>query len=115
MITVRFFQKPERGSIHMIVGGHARDAPKGQDLICAAATAVTYAVAQAVQFMAEQGQLARKPLISLKDGQATIVVTPLPEHYEEALHTFFVGQCGMHCLSRNYPKNVQVCYFDAEG
>ena len=108
MITARFYQKPSNGSIHMTLKGHAEAAPKGEDLICASATMLAYTVAQAVQFMYEQGKLTKKPKISLREGNATIIATPTEDGYAEALHTFWVAQCGIHVLAHNYPQNVKM-------
>ncbi len=108
MITARFYQKPDNGSIHMTLRGHANAAPKGEDLICSAATMLAYTVAQAVQFMDEQGKLKKKPKISIREGNATIIATPNEEGYAEALHTFWVAQCGIHVLQHNYPQNVKL-------
>ena len=108
MITVRFYQKPSNGSIHMTLKGHAQAAPKGEDLVCASATMLAYTVAQAVQFMHEQGKLKKKPKISLKEGNATIIATPTEDGYAEALHTFWVAQCGIHVLQHNYPQHVKL-------
>ena len=107
MITARFYQKPSNGSIHMTLKGHADTAPKGEDLICSAATMMAYTVAQAVQFMYENGHLKKKPKIHIKDGEATIIATPTEDGYALALHTFWVAQCGIHVLAHNYPSNVQ--------
>ena len=68
MLTVRFYQKPSNGSIHMTIKGHAESAPKGEDLICSAATMLAYMVAQAVQFMYENEQLKMR-LLSLQPPQ----------------------------------------------
>ena len=108
MITAKFYLKPSNGSIHMTLKGHADAAPKGEDLICASATMLAYTVAQAVQFMFEQGKLKKKPKISLSEGNATIIATPNEETYAEALHTFWVAQCGIHVLAHNYPQNVKL-------
>jgi uncharacterized protein YsxB (DUF464 family) len=104
MIKAKFYTKND--SIHMTMKGHAKSAPHGEDLICASATMMAYTVAQAVQFMQEQGKLQKKPKISLKNGSATIIATPKEEDYAEALHTFWVAQCGIHLLAHNYPQNV---------
>ena len=106
MIRAKFYTKNE--SIHMTLKGHAKAAPYGEDLICASATMMAYTVAQAVQFMHEQGKLKKKPKISLREGSAQIVVTPTEADYAEALHTFWVAQCGIHLLAHNYPQNVQL-------
>ncbi len=106
MITVRFYQKPSQGSIHMTMKGHAEAAPKGEDLVCSAATMLAYTVAQAVQFLHEQGYLKMKPKIQISEGSATVIATPTEEGYASVLHTFWVAQCGIHVLQRNYPQNV---------
>jgi uncharacterized protein YsxB (DUF464 family) len=108
MITAKFYRKPSNGSIHMTLKGHANAAPKGEDLICASATMLAYTVAQAVQFMHEQGQLKKKPKIHIKDGEATVIATPTEDAYAEALHTFWVAQCGIHVLTHNYPGHVRL-------
>ena len=69
MIIAKFYQKPKDGSIHMTLKGHAKAAPKGEDLICASATMMASSVAQAVQFMFEQGMLKKKPKIFIKNGE----------------------------------------------
>lgn len=108
MIQAKFYQKPGKGSIHMSIKGHAQAAPKGEDLICASATMLAYTVAQAVQFMQEQGKLQKKPKIRIKDGEAVIIATPTEDAYAECLHTYWVAQCGIHVLAHNYPKNVKL-------
>lgn len=108
MITARFYQKPSNGSIHMTLKGHSGSAPKGEDLICSAATMLAYTVAQAVQFMYSSDKLKKKPKIHITDGEATIIATPKEEAYAEALLTFWVAQCGAHVLVRNYPEYVKL-------
>ena len=110
MVKVHFWKDEEKGSIHMKVKGHARTAPKGADLVCASATMLVYTVAQAMMFYYEQGYLEKKPKIKLREGKASISVTPKQEYYAEALHTFWTAQCGAHVLSKNYPDNVGLNY-----
>ena len=108
MITARFYQKPSNGSIHMTIKGHAGSAPKGEDIICSAATMLAYTVAQAVQFMYENDKLKKKPKVSFKDGESIVIATPTDEAYAETLHTFWVAQCGAHVLAHNYPQFVKL-------
>lgn len=108
MIIAKFYQKKRDGSIHMTLQGHAGAAPKGEDLVCASATMLAYTVAQAVQFMFEQGMLKKKPKISIKEGNAAVIAMPTEETYAEVLHTFWVAQCGVHVLARNYPQYVKL-------
>lgn len=108
MITAKFKCDSENNTIRMKIRGHSGAAPKGEDLICCAVTTLAYTVAQVIQFMYEQGKLMVKPKIRIRNGHATIVATPTEEGYAEALHTFYVAQCGCHVLAGNYPKNVKL-------
>lgn len=109
MITVKFYEKGE--GIAMTLKGHAQTAPYGKDLVCAAATMLAYTVAQAIQFMDEQGKLKKKPKISIREGNVAIVATPKDEDYQEAFHAFWVAQCGAYVLAQNYPQNVKLELF----
>ena len=111
MVNVEFFTNTEIGSITMKLSGHAEQAKKGEDIVCAAASILAYTVAQALQFMYEQGDLQKKPRIKLEEGDTIIVAKPKAESYAEALHTFFVAQVGYHLLAHNYPKYVTLSSF----
>ena len=116
MVKAEFFTNKEAGSITMKLTGHAGQAEKGQDIVCAAASILAYTVAQALQFMYEQGQLQKKPHIKLTEGDTVIVAKPREKAYAEALHTFFVAQVGYHLLSHNYPQYVTLSSFgDSEA
>lgn len=116
MVKAEFFTNKESGSITMKLSGHAQQAEKGQDIVCAAASILAYTVAQAIQFMYEQGDLQKKPHIKLAEGDTIIVAKPKPGSYAEALHTFFVAQVGYHLLSHNYPQYVTLSSFgDSEA
>ena len=116
MVKAEFFTNKESGSITLKLTGHAGQAKKGEDIVCAGASILAYTVAQAMQFMYEQGELKKKPRISLKEGDTIIVAKPKPESYAEALHTFFVAQVGYHLLAHNYPQYVTLSSFsDSDG
>jgi uncharacterized protein YsxB (DUF464 family) len=108
MVKIHFWQEKDKGSIHLKVKGHAGTAPKGEDLVCASATMLVYTVAQAMSFMNEQGQLEEKPHIKIREGKAVVVARPKEEFFAEALHTFWVAQCGAHLLAKNYPEAVSL-------
>ena len=108
MVKIHFWQEKEKGSIHMKVKGHADTAPNGADLVCASATMLVYTVAQALVFMHEQGQLEEKPHIKIREGKAVVVAKPKEDYFAEALHTFWVAQCGAHTLASNYPEAVSL-------
>ncbi len=113
MVKIHFWQDRENGSICMKVKGHAGAAPKGEDLICASATMLVYTIAQAMTFYEQQGYLAEKPKIKIREGKASIHVVPKEEYRAETLHSFWVAQCGAHVLSKNYPDYVSLNYLTA--
>ena len=115
MVKAEFFTNKESGSITMKLTGHAGQAKKGEDIVCSAASILAYTVAQALQFMYEQGDLKKKPHIKLADGDTVIVAKPTPDSYAEALHTFFVAQVGYHLLAHNYPQYVTLSSFGNSG
>lgn len=111
MVKAEFFTNKEAGSITMKLTGHAGQAEHGKDTVCAAASILAYTVAQALQFLYEEGGLKKKPHLKLEQGDTIIVAKPKPERYEEALHTFFVAQVGYHLLVHNYPQYVALSSF----
>lgn len=111
MIRAEFFTNEDAGSISLRLSGHAGAAEAGKDIVCAASSILAYTVAQAIQFMHEQGAMQKKPHIRLKEGDTIIVAKPKEESYAEALHTFFVAQVGFHLLSHNYPQYVELKSF----
>jgi uncharacterized protein YsxB (DUF464 family) len=111
MVKAEFFTNKESGSITMKLSGHAGQAEKGEDIVCAAASILAYTVAQALQFMYEQGELQKRPHIRMEEGDTIIVAKPKEDSYAEALHTFFVAQVGYHLLAHNYPKYVTLSSF----
>lgn len=88
------------------VEGHAGQAEKGQDIICASVSMLVYTVAQYVKWMYEQHQLKRMPLIELEEGNSQIVIKPKSEFMGKALHAFFVVSVGFDLLARNYSEYV---------
>ena len=111
MVAAEFFTNKESGSITMKLTGHAGQAERGKDIVCAAASILAYTVAQTLQFQYEDGGLKKKPHLKLEPGNTVIVAKPKPERYEEALHTFFVAQVGYSLLAKNYPQYVSLSSF----
>lgn len=111
MVAAEFFTNKESGSITMKLTGHAGQAKKGEDIVCAASSILAYTVAQALQFMYEEGGLHKKPLLKLEEGDTVIVAKPKADTYAEALHIFFVAQVGYHLLAQNYPQYVALSSF----
>lgn len=111
MLTATFTTDKESGSIILRLVGHAGAGPKGYDNICAGASMLAYTLAQAMQFMYEEGGLHKRPHISLKEGDTLIVAKPKAERYTECLHAFFIMQVGYHLLAHSYPQYVELISF----
>ena len=111
MVKAEFFTNKDAGSITLKLTGHAGQAESGKDIVCSACSILAYTVAQALQFMYEEGNLQKKPHLKLEEGDTIIVAKPKTESYTEALHTFFVAQVGYHLLAHSYPQYVTLSSF----
>lgn len=107
MIHAKLYQK-QRGSIHLLVLGHAGAAPRGHDPICAGVSALVHTAAQAVHSMYRSGMLRCRPRIILEDGYAVVIATPRREFDGEVLLTFWVVQTGLAVIAANFPRFLQL-------
>ena len=108
MIKASFTYQKEAGTIALKVEGHAGMAEKGHDIICSAASILTYTIAQYLRYVDRQKGLRKKPKIEMKDGDALIVAKPTEEYMGEVLNAFFVAEVGFSLLSQNYPQFVEL-------
>ena len=111
MIHVIFYKKDD-GTVHMDMQGHSTSAPKGENLICAAATTLAYTLGQSLQFLYENNRLMEKPSIQLVIGYAHISAKPKEMYFWDVLMTFWVVQSGIFCLYRNFPKEFSLTTMD---
>lgn len=84
------------GERRITVSGHAGYAPAGQDIVCAAVSALMYALAG---YLEETGQAARS---DIRRGYADI------EGAEGCGATFALVRCGMEQLAAAYPNCVEM-------
>ena len=110
MVTISM-NKTEN-TLTLKVEGHAVQAEKGQDIICASVSMLVYTIAQYVKWMYEQHKLKRMPLIELEEGNSQVIIKPKSEHIADALHAFFVVSVGFDLLARNYPEYVTFHSFE---
>ena len=90
MIRVRF------DGAQMTVSGHAGYAPAGRDIVCAAVSALVYALAGRLR---ETGRLER---FQSAPGYAEIAGTG------DCAREFALVRCGLALLARQYPGRVEV-------
>ena len=111
MIKASFAHQKEIDTIVLKVEGHAGQNTKGNDIVCSAASILTYTIAQYLQYVHKRGGLQKKPRISIKDGDALIVAKPTEEYMGEVLNAFFVAEVGYSLLAQNYPQYVELDMF----
>ena len=107
MINVKLENRAD-GSVRLVLGGHARAAPKGEDLVCAGATTLAYTAAQVAQALYEKGTLVRQPKIALDEGKALVIATPSQEGRRELEQAMWAVGCGLEVLSHNYPDCIRM-------
>ena len=111
MIKATFARQKEIDTIILKVEGHAGQANKGHDIVCSAASILTYTIAQYLQYVNDQGGLQKPPCIAIKDGDALIVAKPTKDFEGEVLNAFFVAEVGFSLLAQNYPQYVELKMF----
>ena len=111
MLKAVFSMNVDTGLITLKVKGHANQAKKGQDIVCASATILSYTVAQIIQNINSRGGFKKPPKVKLSDGYAHISCYPKEDFKDETLHTYFVAQVGYQLLAHNYPKYVDLTAF----
>lgn len=108
MITARVTYRSRERSFSLEVEGHADYAEEGKDIVCSAASILTYTTAQVIGAMADvQG-------MSLERGNADIKITANTEqeYNEIRLATLFVG-AGFAMLQNDYPEYVKLILDEA--
>lgn len=108
MIKARLFYNEIDEGVHLLLEGHAGGGPKGKDLVCAAVSALTYTLGEAVERMNQHGMLLCEPKVETAHGMAEIVAVPRKEFMQEVLLTYWVIEAGLHALGRNYPQSVRI-------
>lgn len=108
MISVRFGNDPEKGSLSMELRGHAGFAELGKDPVCAGASVLAMTVAQGVKLLEEAGKLRRKARLRIREGEVLVSACPREEAMGEARHLFRVGELGLRLLAEAYPENVEI-------
>lgn len=91
--------------LYVTLKGHAGAGVPGQDLICCAASAITYTLAANIRRMQKRGWL-KKARIRLAPGDAEIICTPCAKA-QEAVRCRVEAVClGFAMLAQEYPEFV---------
>ena len=111
MIKATFKRDKEIEAIILKVDGHAGQDVSGHDIVCSAASILTYTIAQYLRFVDEQKGLKNKPHIELNEGNAIIIAKPTEDYEGEVFNAFFVAEVGFSLLAQNYPQYVELKMF----
>ena len=88
------------GGAHLTVRGHAGYGEDGKDIVCAAASALVYALVYALAGrLRETGRLER---FQSAPGYAEIAGTG------DCAREFALVRCGLELLARQYPDRVEI-------
>lgn len=101
MITVTYYRQYGR----VTVQGHAHSGQPGQDLVCAAVSALVYTLAANVGQLEESGQ-ARVVSLRLEAGDAEIECRPKARYTAIAARIFAAVCVGFEILAANHPQFI---------
>lgn len=91
----------------VIVSGHAGYAPPGQDIVCAAISALTQTLIASIEELTEN-----KIKCDLRRGNAVIEYEDLTEDAQLLVESFFIGAEG---IAKAYPDCVRTVRMDRPG
>lgn len=104
MVTVEFARSGKAFCLQ--VYGHARTAPKGEDLVCCAASTLIYTAAQNALCLYEAGALRQFPDTTLNSGNAQVAAVAEETAVERVEQMFRTIAVGYEMLARQYPEYV---------
>lgn len=104
MITVTYSPKKHQ----LRIKGHAEFAPKGQDIVCAAATMVFYNLCQMIREYDQEAAFSVKPKMQFNSGRALIEVVPRADYETWIDHDFLYALTGYRLLMAQFPDRVNL-------
>lgn len=113
MITASFSKNVKLFEASLTVKGHAGQAEVGKDIICSAASILTYTLAQVVR--SNEYRLKERPVIDLEEGDAVISCKCADKWtFTKVLRAFEFAEIGYSLLKHNYPQFVDLKPFETE-
>ena len=89
------------------VEGHSGAAPRGSDIVCAAASALVFSLLEAFRLLDEDGGVESSSR-SVSSGDVRRDMTVKEEAKERACAILDTVRCGFLLLEEHYPENVSV-------
>ena len=109
MIKVKF--KEKNGELVVSIKGHAMSAEAGKDLICSAASILSYTLAQSVIRNEKLGCFKENPEIRMESGDFYIRCLPKTESdlaISKIYESFQTILDGYRLLAENFPNNISL-------
>ena len=106
MVDIKFNPKELRLSVE----GHAGQAEKGKDIVCAAVSVLFYTLAQAVVDSTEM--LEEEPVINIEDGNGSVSCKPKQMFLATLQRTYWTVLTGIELLAGEYKEYIN---FTVEG
>lgn len=113
MIEAVLTRRP--GALRLELCGHAGAAPAGQDLVCAAASALCWACIGYVSKLYGEGRLCRAPELTAYKGRAFICAQAKAGCARELDGAAGLVEAGLALLSKNFPGNISFITCRADG
>ena len=105
MVTVTFHRQDTAFTLEM--HGHAGAAPRGEDLVCCAASTLVYTAVQGALKLYESGMLASFPETALQPGAARVAAMATPEGLIRVEQMFCTVLAGFELLVQQYPAYIR--------
>lgn len=102
MLTIKLDKDPQSMCLHL--AGHAGAGKRGGDIVCAAASILTYTAAEEMLRLHREGILHTPPVIRLAPGVARIEAKTC----RATQAAFSVIATGLHLLATQYPEFVKL-------
>ena len=104
MVTVEYAHS--NSAFCLQVYGHAQSAPKGEDLVCCAASTLIYTAAQSALDLYSDGALRQFPETVLDSGNAQVAAVAAAGAQERVAQMFRTVAVGFELLARQYPEHL---------
>ena len=109
MVKISFEQINNK--FNLTIKGHAGQADKGNDIVCASCSILAYIVAQFVKEAEYKGDLKSKPKVKMESGDTVISCEPTDNILTEMQNMYLFAEKGYQLLSYNYPQYVELKQF----
>lgn len=93
-------------SFTLHISGHAGLAPKGEDLVCAAVSALVYGLDGYVTALEKEGFVLPDTRVQMSSGRAEICLCPESQAREQSGGAFALAAEMLAVLGKHFPENI---------